>query len=665
MPSTVTFAVGSLVRARGREWVVLPESRQPSCSCSGRSAPPTTRSPGSFLRSSRSHPRRSHPRPSDGGRCAQRASAPRCAPARLPLQRRPVPLVRPHRRRPPSVPARAAADGAQARPGPAADRRRRRHRQDDRGGADRPRAARPGDAQRLAVLCPPHLAEQWQIELRDKFHLDAELVLAVDRSAARARPAASASRCSRCTRHVIVSTDFIKADRRRDDFVRACPELVIVDEAHTLRVRANRPRPPAAPRAATGARRRRASPPDPRHRHPAQRQGGRVPLTARAARPIASETSRTTSREHAGGRPSPARAAPRAAPTRRHRRLPRRGNAVPGRELARDVTYELSQDMRAAVRRRVANARATSSARRRRPTPPARPLVVGARAAALARLESAAAVATLRNRADNLDRPDRRGGRRARAPRRLDDAGDEGAESLDVAPGAARRGRRSRPRAAAERDVCSRSPRTRRRSPASTTRSSKPRSSSSRTLVKDGHHPIVFCRFIPTAEYVAEHLRDALGKTSRSRRHRLAPTGGARGADCRAVLPRAARARRHRLPQRGHQPPGTLRRRRSTTTSPGTRRGTSSARVASTATARSATSCAWSPSMARTSRSTASCSTCCCESTSASAIARGLGADAGRLRQVVDAILEGVIARGRDDIRFTSSSPCSARSAGA
>src|SRR6266545_6149289 len=34
-----------------------------------------------------------------------------------------------------------------------------------------------GEVQRLAVLCPPHLAEQWQLELRDKFHIDAELVL--------------------------------------------------------------------------------------------------------------------------------------------------------------------------------------------------------------------------------------------------------------------------------------------------------------------------------------------------------------------------------------------------------------------------------------------------------------------------------------------------------
>src|SRR5438094_582300 len=35
-----------------------------------------------------------------------------------------------------------------------------------------------GEIQRSAVLCPPHLAEQWQRELRNKFHIDAELVLA-------------------------------------------------------------------------------------------------------------------------------------------------------------------------------------------------------------------------------------------------------------------------------------------------------------------------------------------------------------------------------------------------------------------------------------------------------------------------------------------------------
>ncbi len=85
-----------------------------------------------------------------------------------------------------------------------------------------------GSAQRLAVLCPPHLAEQWQSELRDKFHIDAELVLA---STARRleRGLGVGESLFEIYDNVIVSTDFIKAERRRDDFVRTCPELVIVD----------------------------------------------------------------------------------------------------------------------------------------------------------------------------------------------------------------------------------------------------------------------------------------------------------------------------------------------------------------------------------------------------------------------------------------------------
>src|SRR5262249_15423705 len=33
-------------------------------------------------------------------------------------------------------------------------------------------------------------------------------------------------------------------------------------------------------------------------------------------------------------------------------------------------------------------------------------------------------------------------------------------------------------------------------------------------LLADGYDPVVFCRFIDTAEYVAEHLRDSLGRTA-------------------------------------------------------------------------------------------------------------------------------------------------------
>lgn len=89
-----------------------------------------------------------------------------------------------------------------------------------------------GEIRRIAVLCPPQLAEQWQSEMRDRFQIDAELVLP-----------GTATRLERGCRvgeslfdiypFVVVSTDFIKSDRRRGDFLRACPELVIVDEAHT------------------------------------------------------------------------------------------------------------------------------------------------------------------------------------------------------------------------------------------------------------------------------------------------------------------------------------------------------------------------------------------------------------------------------------------------
>lgn len=89
-----------------------------------------------------------------------------------------------------------------------------------------------GEVRGLAVLCPPHLAEQWQKALAEQFHVDAELVLS-----------ATAARLERWCRQdeslferyafTVVSTDYIKSTRRRDEFLRTCPDLVIVDEAHT------------------------------------------------------------------------------------------------------------------------------------------------------------------------------------------------------------------------------------------------------------------------------------------------------------------------------------------------------------------------------------------------------------------------------------------------
>ncbi len=89
-----------------------------------------------------------------------------------------------------------------------------------------------GEIKRIAVLCPPHLAEQWQTELADKFHIEAELVLSSTVSRLERNTAMGQSLFD-VYPFVIVSTEYIKSSRRREEFVRACPEFVIVDEAHT------------------------------------------------------------------------------------------------------------------------------------------------------------------------------------------------------------------------------------------------------------------------------------------------------------------------------------------------------------------------------------------------------------------------------------------------
>jgi superfamily II DNA or RNA helicase len=88
-----------------------------------------------------------------------------------------------------------------------------------------------GSAQRTAVLCSPALAEQWQRELSAKFGIDAVLLLTSTVKGLERDLMMNESLFDRYP-HVIVSTDFIKSDRRRHEFLLRCPELVIVDEAH-------------------------------------------------------------------------------------------------------------------------------------------------------------------------------------------------------------------------------------------------------------------------------------------------------------------------------------------------------------------------------------------------------------------------------------------------
>lgn len=89
-----------------------------------------------------------------------------------------------------------------------------------------------GDVERFAVLCPPHLVDQWVTELEGRFHLRPVAVTAA--SAARLERNMPPSESIFTTYpHTVVSLDYIKSERRRAEFLRACPELVIVDEAHT------------------------------------------------------------------------------------------------------------------------------------------------------------------------------------------------------------------------------------------------------------------------------------------------------------------------------------------------------------------------------------------------------------------------------------------------
>jgi len=88
-----------------------------------------------------------------------------------------------------------------------------------------------GEIRRMAVLCPPHLAEQWQRELAEKFHIEAELVLSSTIQRLERDLPLGVSAFDR-HRFTIVSTDFIKSARRAEDFILKCPEFVMVDEAH-------------------------------------------------------------------------------------------------------------------------------------------------------------------------------------------------------------------------------------------------------------------------------------------------------------------------------------------------------------------------------------------------------------------------------------------------
>jgi superfamily II DNA or RNA helicase len=365
-----------------------------------------------------------------------------------------------------------------------------------------------GEIERLAVLVPPHLAEQWQAEMREKFHVDPALVL--PSTAARLERGLRLGE-SLFERHpfVVVSLDFIKSDRHRLEFLRTAPELVIVDEAHTC-VEAG---------GAGGGRHQRAD------------------LVRRLAGDAKRHLLLVTATPHSGneaafrdllGYLDPTFAdlpedlsgtANEPARRRLARHLVQRRRAdittflaeetpFPER-LARDETYALTKPYEAFIDRVIAYARevvrdpAVGNERRQR--------VRWWSALALLRSigsSPAAAAATLRERsrtaeASSGDEADEIG---RRSVLDLDDESNEGA---DVAPGAD-------PTAADEAPVESTSRRLRDMARAAEALAGRDDAKLAKgtaiveELLAGGSSPIVFCRFIATAEYVGEALRKAL-----------------------------------------------------------------------------------------------------------------------------------------------------------
>ncbi len=85
---------------------------------------------------------------------------------------------------------------------------------------------------RFAVVCLPHLCDQWQEEIRSKLDIEA-VVIRSNTQARLDREIQGDASVYDYYPYQIISIDFIKSDTRRDVFVQQCPELVVVDETHT------------------------------------------------------------------------------------------------------------------------------------------------------------------------------------------------------------------------------------------------------------------------------------------------------------------------------------------------------------------------------------------------------------------------------------------------
>jgi superfamily II DNA or RNA helicase len=502
----MSFAVGSLVKARGREWVVLPESDEQMLvlrplggtedEVTGIFVPLECVDPASFDLPDPGQPGdyRSCRMLRDAVRLGFRSSAgPFRSFARIAVEPRPyqlVPLLMALKLDP--VRLLIADDVGIGKTIEACLIAREL--------IDR------GEVARFAVLCPPQLAEQWQAELQDKFHLDAELVLASTAARLERHCSPTQSLFERYP-YVIVSTDFIKAERRRDEFLRTCPELVIVDEAHTC----------ADTGEGRGGRHQRyrliSSLAQKKERHLIL-----VTATPHSGKEEAFRSLLTMLDSDFAHLPEDLMGRQREQDRRRlaaHFVQRRRGDIrtylnadtpFPEREES-EQAYRLSPDYKRLMDKVMRYARETiidpldGNKHRQR--------VRWWSALALLRSISsspAAAIATLRSRAATADTETVEEADEIGRHTVLDLMDNEAAESVDMVPGSdagedgEQQNRRRLLEMAREAEALMGAKDEKLQKAVKLVES----------LVKEGFHPILFCRFIPTAEYVADALRQRL-----------------------------------------------------------------------------------------------------------------------------------------------------------
>ena len=88
------------------------------------------------------------------------------------------------------------------------------------------------EIKRFAIVVLPHLCEQWQAELKDKFGIEA-VIIRSNTQARLDREIHGDTSVYEYYPYQIISIDYIKSDVRRQVFIQECPEFIIVDEAHT------------------------------------------------------------------------------------------------------------------------------------------------------------------------------------------------------------------------------------------------------------------------------------------------------------------------------------------------------------------------------------------------------------------------------------------------